>query len=50
MTAELLRKTKTGIHRFSVVVEQPYPEHVPDPALSAEPPGNGSPGSAAGGL
>jgi hypothetical protein len=38
MTAGLARRTSQGVRRFSVVVEQPYPEHIlDDGAPSPEP-------------
>lgn len=36
MTAGLVRMTKAGPVPFTVVVEQPYPEDVPDPELPAD--------------
>lgn len=36
MTAGLVRRTKDGPLHFTVVVEQPYPEDVPDPVLAPD--------------
>lgn len=36
MTAGLVRRTKDGPVHFTIVVEQPYPEDVPDPASAPD--------------
>jgi hypothetical protein len=40
MTAGLVRRTAQGVETFSIVVEQPYPEHLPaQPQIGDEDPG-----------